>query len=323
MAMAIAMAMAGSVLPSPLVNLVLRADLCEGEELHKIPPICVIAKERLESEAHNAVADGLRIAIKRAGLRRGIHEVLIKAESEVVSAFRGAMDSLLTIPPEQLDEYVVNRAVAEGVSELHVIERALTATMSESIRRMFATDPHAIKSATRLRKLQAISLPLPPAPHGDLEEFRRKELWEPGDLVNGGFAALACGNVFDFAPDEGVNDARRFILLVQPCDVMLRPNGRDAESGFLVPLKVTNTGGDDKNKIKNPTLPFLLEGLEWSCDFRNATSVRLHTLDLATLRADGKVRFDKGQQLPSRSCLAKKRVGRNSLRKWNRLYKLV
>ena len=278
----------------------------------KSTPICVIAKERLEQDESADISSGLRTAIKRAGLRRGIHEVLIRAETRIGSSFEEAMNSLLTIPPEQLDEYVVNRAVAEGVSELHVVERALTATMSESLRRLFATDPQALESGKRLRALQAVTLPTPGAPHSALNDFRRKELWEPDELVNSGFAALACGDVFEFASDEGVEDPRRFILLVQPCDVMLRPNGtRDAESGFLIPLKVKAQGGGES--LKQPALPFMLEEKEWLCDFRSATSVFLRTLDLATLRADGKVRFDKEQVLPDTLLPGQQKAGKKLL----------
>jgi hypothetical protein len=278
----------------------LRAILARESEGLKSKPICVIAKERLEGAGENVIADGLKVAIKRAGLRRGIHEVLIRAESELTNAFDAAMNSLLSIPPEQLNEYVVNRAVAEGVSELHVVERALTATISESIRKMFATDEGTHQSAARLRALQAVSLPIPASPHSELEAFRKKELWEPDDLVNRGHAALACGDVFEFASDEGVTDTRRFILLVQPCDVMVRSNGtRDADAGFLIPLKIKGADTGDGGSLKQPSLPFSLDNKEWICDFRSATSVRLATLDLGTLRPDGKVRFDKGQLLPT------------------------
>jgi hypothetical protein len=267
-------------------------------------PVCVIAKERLEGDPiDTVVSEGLRVAIKRAGLRRSVHEVLLRAKSEVTKAFEAAMASLLHVPPEQLDVYVVGRAYSEGVSELHVVERALTASMSESFRMLFATDADTLQSAQRLRALRDVPLSLQAAePDKNLETFRRKELWESNRLVNASFSPLACGDVFEFDPDEGVADqARMFILLAQPCDVMIRPSGdRDTEAGILVPLKLAqeaNAGGDEK--LKQPPLPFPLDGKQWVCDFRRATSARLSILDLATLRADGKVKYEAETVLPS------------------------
>lgn len=285
------------------------------------PPVCVIAKERLEGDPLvSAVSNGLRIAIKRAGLRRSVHEVLLQASDVVTSAFDEAVASLLEVPPEQLDEYVVNRARAEGVSELHVVERALTAKMSESLRNLFATDPKATSSVERIRALHAVTLgSLPTTPHKVLEDFRKKELWEPSEIVNKSFASLACGDVFKFDPDEGETDERKFILLVQPCDVMIRPKGeRDTETGFLVLLKQKSEEKKTKEDgAKQPTLPFLHEGKEWICDFRSVTSVSLGTLDLATLRADGKVRYDVGQTLPKAILPGQEAKGKKLLAKLN------
>ncbi len=296
----------------------LRSAMENGQQdLNESPPICVIAKERLEGEpVESSVSDGLRMAIKRAGLRRNIHHVLLRAGQEVQSAFTNAMNSLLEIPPEHLDEYVVGRAHAEGVSELHVIERALTVKMSESMRKLFATDQQALQGAARLRALHSVPLtPRPEVPHKKLEEFRRMELWETMDLVNNSFSALACGDVFRFAADEGEQDPRMFILLVQPCDVMIRPRGvRDAELGFLVPLK-HKPDGKNSESVKQPTLPFLLDSKEWLCDFRSTTSARLAILDLSTLRKDGKVRYDKNQVLPDTLLPGQKKSAETLIRK--------
>lgn len=281
-------------------------------------PICVIAKQRLEGEpTDQTVCDALRVAIKRAGLRRSIHEVLIKAQEDVSSAFTQAKNALLEVPPEQLDEYAINRAHMEGISELHVVERALTATISESLRKLFATDVGALESIQRVRALHEVSLDLRPSePHDALEDFRKKELWEPSDLVNRSLAPLACGDVFEFLAIDGVEHKNRFILLVQPCDVMMRPKGdRGTELGFFVPLKLSNGEEVNNHSLKQPPLPFLLEGQQWICDFRKGTSINLSILDLATLREDGHVSYDVEQELPARllpgqAKSAKKTVGR-------------
>jgi len=274
------------------------------DEQYRNIPFCVVAKERFEGEPiENFVAEGLRVAIKRAGLRRSVHEVLLKAKSQLEQAFDEAMTSLLHITPEQLEDHVVQRAYAEGVSELHVVERALTASISESIRTLFATDLGALKSARRLRSLRNVPLTAIPSSIDDkheLESFRRKELWESRELLNASFSPLACGDVFEFDADEGCDDPdRMFILLVQPCDVTLRPKGnRDSDTGFLIPLKLRNNDQAKGGNLKLAPLPFLLDGKQWYCDFRKATSAQLSLLDLATVRSDGKVCCEENQNIP-------------------------
>lgn len=121
-------------------------------------------------------------------------------------------------------------------------------------------------------------------------------------FLNRSFSPLACGDVFEFDPGEG-GDSSKFILLVQPCDVTLRPSGRDSESGFLVPLQEVSgeDGGDgSEGSLKKPRLPFQLEGKTWACDFRKTTTARLNILDLATFRQDGKVRYEEGSPPPER-----------------------
>lgn len=271
----------------------LRAKLMEDDHSADESPICVIAKERLEG-GKGVIVDGLKVAIKRAGLRRGVHEVLLRADAELKDAFNGARKRLLRIPPEQLDHYVVDRAYKEGVSELHVVERALSASMSERFKKLFATDPQAINGAARFRQLRPIRLDPPTTPSADLEAFRRMELWESSELVNTSYSLLACGDVF-VAKADGISEAtqaERFILLVQPCDVMLRPDGsRDFDTGVLVQISPRDPEDKNAGSLKKPLLPFILEGQEWICEFRKAATVSLSILDTASWRADGSVAY--------------------------------
>lgn len=269
-------------------------------------PLCVIAKERLYpeekvgEEANDevaTVATALRIAIKRAGLRRNVHEVLVRLQGKLQDAFNLARGDLLEVPPEQLDEYVIGRAYSEGVSELHVVERALTASMSESFRLMFSTDSDTRENERRLRSLRDVKLDLNVTNyHRKLETFRTREVWETSELVNKGCSPLACGDVFEMDGHTS-GDMHRFILLVQPCDVTLRPNGeRDSDDGFLVMLKQLESGSPNQKQIG---LPFLLEGKQWVCELRKSTAVRLNLLDLASFRDDGRLQYNVSQSLPN------------------------
>jgi hypothetical protein len=110
--------------------------------------------------------------------------------------------------------------------------------------------------------------------------------------VNSALSPLANGDVFqlDDSEDETRKQSRRFVLLGQPCDLMLRPNGtRGLSEAMLVTLK-QDQGGGQREKV--PLLPFLLDGMRWKLDFSDIAHVRLAVLDLACFRHDGRVRLD-------------------------------
>lgn len=268
-------------------------------------PVCVVSKERLQTDSEDAEAinNALRIALKRAGLRRSLHEVLSQAKTRVLSAYREAVEILMRVPPEQLEAHVIERGRREGVSELHVVERAITAHLGQKIRDFFGTDATVQNSTARLRTLREIPLDVQATatPTG-LAPFRTAEVWESDALLNASFTPLACGDVFEADPvgnpPQGIR--KRFLLLGQPCDIALRADGkRDAATAFFVPLKRKAKTASNASNPKSPFLPFLLEGETWCCDFREATVVNLSILDLSTMRTDGRVGVDDGQTPPA------------------------
>ena len=267
-------------------------------------PVCVIAKERLSDKANDAegMAAALRVGVKRAGLRRSLHEVLTRARAKLHGAIDEAALNLLTVPPEQLESHVFERGYKEGMSELHVVERAITAHLGKEARGFFGVDEQVLASAKRLRALRAIPLDTTTtAPEPHLAAFREAEVWEAEELLNRALTPIACGDVFELDSDEQATrtSKQKFILLGQPCDISLRPEERKRaqDTGFLVPLKAKTMLG--KADPKAPLLPFTLHGGQWACDFRNASVARLSILDLASFRPDGRVRVDDGHAAPA------------------------
>ena len=272
-----------------------------GEKLSDLEglgiPICVIAKERLYDKADDIdeMEAALRISIKRAGLRRSLHEVLNGAQETMHRAIDDAARRLLSIPPEKLESHVFERGYKEGVSELHVVERAITAHLGKKTREFFGVNGQVHASTQRLRALRAIPIEVPetePDPH--LSAFREAEVWESDELVNRALTPIACGDMFEPDQNEKATKASnyKFILLGQPCDISLRPEGqsRKQDTAFLVPLKKKTP--TEEIDPKAPPLPFKLLGKHWACDFRRATTARLSILDLASFRSDGRVRVD-------------------------------
>lgn len=288
----------------------LRATLAEDTGNPLGIPICVIAKERLfDFKDPAALNTALLTAIKRAGLRRSLFEVVERVRGTIDQSFQSAAEKLLSIPPEQLEAFVFERGYKEGVSELHVVERIITAQLGQDMRMFFGTDEAALRSIYRLRELRGISLPLTNVdPDENLARFRKAEIWESEELINHSYAPIACGDVFEF--DRGEKDTaavqRRFVVLAQPCDISLRPDGKRAHDiAFLAQLK---KGQSVSGKPKVYPLPFRLDGEQWVCSFHDVTVVRLSVLDLASFRQDGRVRVDEGHCPPPGLLASQQRI---------------
>jgi hypothetical protein len=276
-------------------------------------PLCVVSKMRLapDDDGSYEIEEALRIAIKRAGVRKNIHEVLRSARDVVRNSFDAAMKDLTRIAPEQFEKFAVEKAYTEGVSETHVIERAVTARLSQSIRELFASDDRAQAVARNLRRLRGIPLAATKIePDKRLAAFHEAEVWEDGKFLNSSYSQLACGDVFSTTSGRS---STWFVLLAAPCDIALRNDGqRGLETATLVPMRPLSASV--KPAESHYRLPFTLKGQRWYCDLRETAPARLAILDLATLRADGCVRVDHGQVEPDglmdgQSAIYEKRTG--------------
>lgn len=284
-------------------------------------PICVIAKKRTENKSKEQLDQELLVSIKRASLRKSMSEVLSAGVSVVDEAFRKTAEGLLSIPPEQLEEYVYERGHIEGVSELHVVERIVTSQIGKKLQQFFGTDSRALASASRLRKVRAIELGRSNGnPDQTLVQYRYDEVFESAELINSSYSPIACGDVF--AVDDHEKDVKKisamFVLLAQPCDIALRPEKafRGKENALLVPLKKMDQE-DDPNS--SGILPCELHGFKWRCNFDNATQANVRILDLASFRTDGRVKFEEGQEKPTDLLPSHERIYDDRVRNPNKI----
>jgi hypothetical protein len=269
-------------------------------------PVTVIAKERLDG---GDIEHAFTVALKRAGLRKALRSVLYKADEIVRKTIGKVVKELLALQPERLEEYVFRRGRDEGESELEVIERALSASISRELRKFMSTDSAAADATRLLRALQGTELDAKAEDAGDLlEGLRRAEMWDDGEVVNDALRPLANGDVFEFDAAEASlpPSDKLFVLLGQPCDIQLRPTGRRVtEVAMLVPLSpmlgvgpppdANGNDDDDDDADKDPELPFLFLGKRYRMRLRETAYIRLSVLDLATFRSDGRVAVTEWQ----------------------------
>ena len=256
---------------------------------------CVISKSRLQKKSGEDLSVELNVALKRSALRREVYKVGKHAQQVVSEAVGMTRDIMCRIPPEELDHAFVQRAIKEGVSDLHMIERIISGQISKSVQKMFIDDR---EMHDRMRMLRGIGIGEPSVQRHDvIEQFRFDEIWDDGAFLAAGRAPLALGDVFETVAD---GTKRQFVLLGQPCDLALRSNGRrSAIAGDLLSFAEA-TDDEKKNTVyagrKSIDLLVGAGGRFLRFNFRHASPAQLAILDLATFSPDGNVAIQSDQE---------------------------
>jgi hypothetical protein len=162
--------------------------------------------------------------------------------------------------------------------------------------------------AARLRTVSAIpttcdGLSIP----SSAWELQRKELYEDSDYINKNHLPLELGDIFERV---GGASKKKYILLAQPCDLMVRPGGKRHHGFQRIPLAefapLEETPSDkDKDKDKKPSLreemPYFDSSpkKKWFVNFKCIHFVRGCLLDLCVFNQDGVARLTVGGNAPS------------------------
>lgn len=213
-----------------------------------------------------------------------------------------AANDLTRLSIDDVDKAIFENSLEEGASEFDVIERILVLKQRNAVREHVSTNGELINKIGKLRAIKSLGVGVGPlhsdaASKAQLFQWRRAEVLTGGDLINRAHSPLSCGDVF-----QKIGTTRYFVLLRQPCDLMVRGAGdgpiRKAKEAIWAQLKVdqptleVNEGGVPMRSDRAAT--FRLEGAglngkDWLVDFYNVGWVDLRVLDFAAFSPTGDV----------------------------------
>jgi len=249
----------------------------------------VVSKRSADASLPSSLRTGVRAAV-RTTLTQLTCSVITKRISDAMGqSLSQTVSALAELPIAALDRAIFENSLSEGASEIDVLCRILLSTQRTAIDSHIAGALEEVHSPlARIRKLRNLE-PLPKLPSGDpdlLRKWRRDELFDVADRLNSLRAPLACGDVF-----QKLDTQKYFMLLGQPCDLMVRPNGhRNAEEAMFVKVDATlkEASNSGPHFFEIPALDG--EG-SWALDFRKWVAVNLSCLEWATFNGDGRVAF--------------------------------
>lgn len=229
----------------------------------------VIAKEKLYDE--ELLDHSLKAALKKVTLRKNLVSILDNLEECMKNTYLDTKLKLLELKPEDIEKYIHRKGEIEGVSELHVIERAILSNTKFNIRNFFNSAQHQF-FLEKLRHLKYI--PIDSSDnlkiHPNLEYFRNLECYNNKEMINKNFTHLNCGDIFEIKLSD--DNLEKFILLAQPCDISIRgeDGNRVLKEALLAPLKVKDIKLN-KPELKDIELPkFIKSNNEGTSELYNS-----------------------------------------------------
>jgi hypothetical protein len=210
-------------------------------------------------------------------------------------ALEAALKRFSDLDPIDFEHMIVKSSEGEGVSELETLIRVYGIIQKDKVKARILQQAGVNEfsvAARTVKNIADIGRELSANSKERLYKLRWEELYESDDLVNGYNDPLRNGDVFEIG--EGA-DLKLWVLIAQPCDLMVRSNGERArEDNFkvavLAPLRTRELGA--KAEIKDGC--FSLDHYDHDgaqsavVQLADATPANLHVLDLAVLNKDGR-----------------------------------
>ena len=288
----------------------------------------VIAKERLTDESED-YSQFLRM-LRFVGLSARYAKVMSATWSVLDQSVAAAMAAVEWLSVPDFDMIVFGSSRREGVWEPDTLFRVFGILMRREAQRRLRQNANLSADVSEARRISTLSEKLANAlgteetSHEALR-IQRFESYESTKDLNSCHIPLDIGDIF-----QATRSGHQYILLAQPCDLMVRPNGKRSydrkcgRTGALVQIVVDV----EKRKDSWGHLPFydVGKGKRAFVDFARIHQALLAVLDLCVLQGNGVAMIEVDASCPDLLIQAwKKRynrlgkVFRTALERYNEL----
>lgn len=254
----------------------------------------VIAKERLTGEPKDYWAF-LRM-LRFVGLSGRYAKVLSGTWAVLEESMAKAKTAVEWLPLSDFDTIVFGSSRREGVWEPDTLLRVFGILMRQDVQRRLRQDAKLAADVSEARRISTLSEALADALGAEevseeAKRMQRREMYEAANDVNRCHIPLGNGDIFRADGSE-----KQYVLLEQPCDLMVRPNGKRiydwkcGRTGTFVQIVV------DVKKRKESWEELRLYEVEAGkrtfVDFARVHQVLLAVLDLCVFQEDGMARIE-------------------------------
>jgi hypothetical protein len=254
---------------------------------------------KLGRNAVRPIVERFAYALRAAFLHRQTGDLAQNLAIELRKTVDQVARDLIAQNVTDLDQAIFENSISEGASELDVLLRINVLRQRRDARLAFQGEKlkNILVEMRRFRRATESHFPNPePAAMEQFRAWRQIEVFEEGDLINPIHAPLGCGDIFScVSTSDGKVQTGEFLLLAQPCDLMVRGTGalegtRAAEAGLMVSLTKVVPGKKGADSARFYDIVGVLPGKRvWRLDFRDSFVVDLAVLDFCVFDPKGKV----------------------------------
>lgn len=235
--------------------------------------------------------------LKFAALSPDFTELKRRTKEIIAAAATAAADRVETVSIYDLDHIVFQVSADEGLWEPDMLFR-LHAMFHRLESRRLAHDGGALEAiAAKLRTVSGIPTRCDLLPTPDSAwALQREELYELDDHINKNHLPLELGDIFERVGGDSV---KKYILLAQPCDLMVRGDGKRHPELHRVPLAEVVPA--ERTPHYSEEMPYFDASpfKKWFVKLKTVHFVRGCLLDLCVFNQDGVARLTVDGNAPA------------------------
>ncbi len=246
-----------------------------------------LSKDRLRGDPME-FADGLKMTVlnyTRERLSRQVTDVTREASEK-------AQQQMNDIGVYDFEHIVIRSSEGEGVWEPDTLFRLFDLFRYNAFRAIALAPGRRMSLYGDIERIRAISDIKtsdlqPDCPSDQVHRIRQAELFDAAELLNPAHQPIDLGDIFK------VGSEQYYILLAQPCDLVVRKNGRTIDIVTLVQIRTYAAATRDPREVSSFRLDYFEDqlGKKTFVKFRNSFQVSLNVLDLAVFNDDGRCRI--------------------------------
>lgn len=236
-------------------------------------------------------------ALKFTALLPDFTKLKQKTKEIIAAAAEFAADRVETVRIHDLDHIVFQVSANEGLWEPEMLFRLHSMFHRQESLRLALDGGRLEDLASKLRIVSGIPMEcdLLPTP-GSAWALQREELYEPDVHLNQYHLPLELGDIFERV---GADSVKKYILLAQPCDLMVRRNGKREPELNRIPLAEVVIAKEKPGYAEEMPYFDSSPGTKWFVKFKSIHFVRPCILDLCVFNKAGVAKITIDEIAPS------------------------
>lgn len=243
----------------------------------------VLSKEHLIEDA-NSLPEALRISL----ISKPASTLSKHVKSAIASSVESAAQRLSELKPPEFERIVFGLARDEGAWEIDVLLRLFDVSLRLNVRNELHSDGSVRSAIKMLRELDSYRGESNPV-SVQAQQIYQEELYENPEHINRLHLPVELGDIYQKIVGE-----KKFVLVGQPCDLMVRRDGKRApELSFvtLLPIRLDDPNSaqtDAKAHRASFELPAFKDGRSAWVEMDRPCSVPVESVDYCALNESGR-----------------------------------